>query len=57
MITSPIEVLYSEQKCYKLLIYNRDNFLFLYMCVKSRLEKLRGHKLVSVMSHLPSPSI
>ena len=46
MITPPIKLLYSEQKCYKLLIYNRDNFLIHVRKIKTR-EVTRSQTRIS----------
>ena len=35
---------------WKTVICNRINLLFLHLCVKSKLEEQRGHKVVTVMS-------
>ena len=38
-------------KCFKFLIWNWINLLFWYLCVKSKLQELWGHKAAPVMSH------
>ena len=50
IITPLIEKLLKEQKCFKVVICNRINLLFLHLCVKSELEELRSHKVVTVKS-------
>ena len=40
---------WEEQTCFEFLIWNRINFLFLIVCIKSELEKQRSHKVVTVM--------
>ena len=41
----------SRTKCFEFLILNRINLLLSYLFVKAKLEKLRGHSVVPVMSH------
>ena len=41
-----------KTNCFEFLISNYVNFLFSYLCVKSKLEELRGYKAVPVMSSL-----
>ena len=40
-----------KQKCFEFLIWNKINLLFSYLCIKSKLDKLRGHKVAPVNLH------
>ena len=43
---------WEESKCFVFLICNQINLFFKNLCVNSNSEKLRGHKLGAVMSHI-----
>ena len=47
--------LWRRTKRLEFLIYNRKKFLFLYFYNKSKLEKLRGHKVLPLMSYKFTP--
>ena len=49
-----------RKKCVEFLMCNQINLIFSYLCVKSKLKKLRGHKVASIMAHqfcIPSHNV
>lgn len=51
IITSLVVEILRRTKCFPILMCNRIDLAFSYLCVKSKLEKLQVHKVVAVMSH------
>ena len=51
IITSLVVEILRRTKCFPILMCNRIDLAFSYLCVKSKLEKLQVHKMVAVMSH------
>ena len=49
------EALEKNKKCFKFLIHDRIYFLFWYFCVKQKLAKLQGRKVVPVMAQIFYP--
>ena len=49
-----------RKKCVEFLMCNQIYLIFSYLCVKSKLKKLRGHKVASIMAHqfcIPSHNV
>ena len=46
-----IEEILKITECFEFLICNRINLCLSYLSEKSKLQELRGHKVVSVRSH------